>query len=59
MQGEVVAVGPGRVEKGVKIPVELKVGDRVLYGKYSCTEVEIDDETILITKESDVLAKLG
>jgi chaperonin GroES len=59
MQGEVVAVGPGRVEKGEKIPVELKVGDRVLYGKYSGTEVQIDDETILIIKESDVLARLA
>ena len=58
-QGEVVAVGPGRVEKGEKIPLELKVGDRVLYGKYSGTEVKIDDEEILIVKESDVLAKLG
>jgi chaperonin GroES len=59
MQGEVIAVGPGRVEKGEKVPVELKVGDRVLYGKYSGTEVQIDDDTILIVKESDVLAKLG
>jgi chaperonin GroES len=59
MQGEVVAVGPGRVEKGEKIPLELKVGDRVLYGKYSGTEVKIDDEEILIVKESDVLAKIG
>jgi len=59
MQGEVIAVGPGRVEKGEKIPLELKVGDRVLYGKYSGTEVKIDDEEVLIVKESDVLAKLG
>ena len=59
MQGEVVAVGPGRVEKGERIPLELKVGDRVLYGKYSGTEVKLDDEEILIVKESDVLAKLG
>ena len=59
MQGEVVAVGPGRVEKGEKVPLELKVGDRVLYGKYSGTEVKIDDEEILIVKESDVLAKIG
>jgi chaperonin GroES len=58
-EGEVIAVGPGRYEKGEKIPLELKVGDRVLYGKYSGTEVTIDDESILITKESDVLAKLG
>ena len=59
MQGEVVAVGPGRVEKGERIPLEVKVGDRVLYGKYSGTEVKLDDEEILIVKESDVLAKLG
>src|SRR3972149_1918769 len=58
-QGEIVAVGPGRVEKGDKVPMELKVGDRVLYGKYSGTEVTIDEEAILIIKESDVLAKLG
>ena len=59
MQGEVVAAGPGRVEKGERIPLEVKVGDRVLYGKYSGTEVKLDDEEILIVKESDVLAKLG
>ena len=59
MQGEVVAVGPGRVEKGERVPVDLKVGDRVLYGKYSGTEVKIEDEEILIVKESDVLAKIG
>ena len=58
-QGEVVAVGPGRFEKGGRIPLEVKVGDRVLYGKYSGSEVKIDDEDILIIKESDVLAKIG
>ncbi len=58
-QGEIIAVGPGRVETGDKVPMELKVGDRVLYGKYSGTEVQIDDEQVLIIKESDVLAKLG
>ena len=58
-QGEIVAVGPGRFEKGERVPLELKVGDRVLYGKYSGTEVKIDDEDVLIIKESDVLAKLG
>ena len=47
------------MEKGEKIPLELKVGDKVLYGKYSGTEVKIDDEEILIVKESDVLAKLS
>ncbi|MDP3774604.1 MAG: co-chaperone GroES [Gemmatimonadales bacterium] len=58
-QGEIVAAGPGRYEKGERIPLEVKVGDRVLYGKYSGTEVTIDDENILIIKESDVLAKMG
>ena len=55
-QGQVVAVGPGRVEKGSRQAMELKVGDKVLYGKYSGTEVTIDDEEYLIIKESDVLA---
>jgi chaperonin GroES len=55
-QGEVIAVGPGRLEKGQRVPMDLKVGQRVLYGKYAGTEVTIDDEQLLIIKESDVLA---
>jgi chaperonin GroES len=58
-QGEVVAVGPGRFEKGELVPMELSVGQRVLYGKYSGTEVTVDDEEYLIIKESDVLAVVG
>jgi chaperonin GroES len=58
-QGEILAVGPGRYEKGERIPLEIKVGDRVLYGKYSGSEVKIDDVDVLIIKESDVLAKIG
>ena len=58
-QGEVVAVGPGRVEDGKRIEMELKVGDKVLYGKYSGTEVSIDDQQYLILRESDVLAVVG
>jgi chaperonin GroES len=58
-QGQVVAVGPGRFEKNERVPLEVKVGDRVLYGKYSGTEVKLNDEDILIIKESDVLAKIG
>lgn len=58
-QGEVIAVGPGRIEKGERVPMELKKGQTVLYGKYSGTEVTIDDEEYLIVKESDVLAVLG
>jgi chaperonin GroES len=58
-QGEIVAVGPGRFEKGERVPMELKVGQKVLYGKYSGTEVTLDDEEYLIIKESDVLAVIG
>ena len=55
-QGEIVAVGPGRFEDGKRVPMEVKVGDKVLYGKYSGTEVTIDGEQYLILRESDVLA---
>jgi chaperonin GroES len=58
-QGEIVAVGPGRYEKTERVPMELKVGQKVLYGKYSGTEVTIEDEQFLIIKESDVLAVIG
>ena len=58
-QGTVVAVGPGRrTDEGERIPVELEDGDRILYGKYSGTEVTVDGRDVLIIKESDVLAKL-
>ena len=55
-QGEVVAVGTGRVEDGKRVDMELKVGDKVLYGKYSGTEVTIEGDQYLILRESDVLA---
>ena len=58
-QGEIVAVGIGRMEKGERVPMELEVGQRVLYGKYSGTEVTLDDQQYLIVKESDVLAVVG
>ncbi len=58
-QGEVVAVGPGRVEKGERIPVDVKVGDKVLYGKYSGTNITLDGQEVVIIKVSDILAKLG
>ena len=55
-EGEVVAVGPGgRDESGKLTPMDLKVGDRVLFGKWSGTEVKIDGEDLLIMKESDVM----
>jgi len=56
MQGDVIAVGPGRYEKDKRVPMELKVGDKVLYGKYSGTEVTINNEPLLILREADVLA---
>ncbi len=59
-QGTVVAVGPGRrTEEGALLEVEVNKGDRVLYGKYSGTEVTVDGTDYLIVKESDVLAVLG
>jgi chaperonin GroES len=55
-QGEIIAVGQGgRDEAGKLIPIDLKVGDRILFGKWSGTEVKIDGEDLLIMKESDVM----
>lgn len=55
-QGEVVAVGPGRFEDGKRIPLDVSVGNRVLYGKYSGTEVTVEGDSLLILRESDILA---
>ncbi|OGJ86029.1 MAG: co-chaperone GroES [Candidatus Raymondbacteria bacterium RifOxyA12_full_50_37] len=57
-EGEIVAVGPGKFEDGKKIEMELKVGDKVLYGKYSGTEITVEGKEYLILRESDVLAKI-
>ncbi|MDD4616283.1 MAG: co-chaperone GroES [Alphaproteobacteria bacterium] len=58
-EGEILAVGPGaRDEKGQVIPMDVQVGDRVLFGKWSGTEVKIDGEDLLIMKESDVMGVL-
>ena len=58
-EGEVIAVGPGgRDEKGKLIPIDIKAGDRVLFGKWSGTEVKIDGKELLIMKESDILGVL-
>jgi chaperonin GroES len=55
-EGEIVGVGPGgRDESGKLIPIDLKVGDKVLFGKWSGTEVKIDGEDLLIMKESDIM----
>ena len=56
-QGEVVAVGPGKIsDDGTRLDMDVKVGDKVLYGKYSGTDVTLDGEEYLILRESDVLA---
>jgi chaperonin GroES len=58
-QGEITAVGPGgRDEAGKLIPIDLKVGDRVLFGKWSGTEVKLDGQELLIMKESDIMGVL-
>ena len=58
-QGEIVAVGPGgRDESGKLVPLDVKVGDRVLFGKWSGTEVKIDGQDLLIMKESDIMGVL-
>ena len=54
--GEEVAVGPGRIEEGKRIAIEVKVGDKVIYSKYGGTEVKIDGQEYLILRESDILA---
>lgn len=59
-QGEVVAVGPGKVtEDGKTVAMQVKVGDQVLYGKYSGTEVSMDGEDYLIMREGDIFAVVG
>ena len=59
-QGEVVAVGPGgRDEAGKLIPIDIRAGDRVLFGKWSGTEVKLDGEDLLIMKESDIMGIVG
>ena len=56
MEGEIVAVGPGaRDEKGSLVPLDVKKGDRILFGKWSGTEIKLDGEDLLIMKESDIM----
>ena len=57
-EGEVIAVGPGRLsDDGKRIAMDIKVGDTVIYAKYGGTEIKVDDEELVILRESDVLAK--
>jgi chaperonin GroES len=58
-EGEVIAVGAGKREKGERVPLDVVVGDRVLFGKYGGSEIVIDGEELLILREEEILAKLG
>jgi chaperonin GroES len=59
-EGTILAIGPGRVDdKGKRLPMDVKVGDKVLYAKYAGTEIKIEGEEYLILKETDVLAIVG
>ena len=58
-EGVIIAVGTGRYEKGQTVPLAVKDGDRVLFGKYSGTEIKIDGETLLIMKEDEILGILS
>ena len=55
-QAEVVAVGPGAIVDGEKIPMEVKVGDKVIYSKYAGTEVNLEEEDFILVKQGDILA---
>jgi chaperonin GroES len=57
-EGTVLAVGPGRFEDGNRVPLDVKVGDKVLYSKYGGTEIKVEGEDLLVLRESDVLAKI-
>src|SRR5260370_30134335 len=58
-EGEVMGIGAGKIEKGHRIPLDVKVGDRILFGKYSGSEIKIDDQEYLILREEEILAKLS
>ena len=58
-EGEVIAVGAGKIEKGKRIPLDVKAGDRILFGKYTGSDIKIDDQEYLILREEEILAKLS
>jgi len=58
-EGEVVAVGSGKMEKGHRISLDVKVGERILFGKYTGNDIKIDDQEYLILREEEILAKVG
>ena len=58
-EGEVIAVGAGKLEKGHRVPLDVKVGDRILFGKYTGSDIKIDDQEFLILREEEILVKVG
>jgi chaperonin GroES len=58
-EGEVMAVGAGKMEKGHRVALDVKVGDRILFGKYIGNDIKIDDQEYLIVREDEILAKLS
>ena len=58
-EGEVIAVGAGKMEKGHRVPLDVKVGDRILFGKYTGNDIEIDGQDYLILREEEILVKVG
>ena len=58
-EGEVMAVGAGKMEKGRRVPLDVKVGDRILFGKYTGNDIKIDDQEYLILREEEILVKVS
>jgi len=58
-EGEVMAVGGGKIDKGKRVPLDVKVGDRILFGKYTGNDITMDDHEYLILREEEILAKLS
>jgi chaperonin GroES len=58
-EGEVMAIGAGKMEKGHRIPLDVKVGDRILFGKYTGNDINIDDQGYLILREEEILVKVS
>jgi chaperonin GroES len=58
-EGEVMAVGAGKIEKGKRVPLDVKVGDRILFGKYTGNDITINDQEYMILREEEILAKIS
>ncbi len=58
-EGEVIAIGAGKMEKGQRVPLDVKIGDRILFGKYAGNDIKIDDQEYLILREEEILVKVS